>query len=252
MHNIILQILRNVKKSPQEEIMGEKFAKVCTFSLVLFVFVSIVGFPQNTEPPEVSCIDDKIPSDAIVLFDGQNLSEWINTEGNPSEWIVSEGAMIINKGGIMTKKEFGDMQFHIEFATPAEARGEGQDRGNSGVYIQGIYEIQVLDSYKNKTYIDGMCGAVYGQYPPLVNASRPPGVWQTYDIIFHAPEFDNNGEITKKAIVTILHNDILIQDHIEIKTTPGGVRETESSRGPIFLQDHNHPVRYRNIWVREL
>ena len=232
--------------------MSKKVFKVCTVSLLLLLLMSITGFAEDKQPKVVSCPAGQIPSDAVVIFDGKDLSEWTNTDGGPSEWIVSEGAMIVNNGGIMTKKEFGDMQLHLEFASPSEAKGEGQDRGNSGVYIQGIYEIQVLDSYKNETYIDGMCGAVYGQYPPLVNVSRPPGVWQTYDIIFHAPELNGYGEVIKKAAVTIIHNGVLIQDNVEIKATPGGVRETESARGPIFLQDHNHPVKYGNIWVREL
>ena len=160
--------------------------------------------------------------------------------------------MTVNGGGIMTKKEFGDMQLHIEFATPAEVKGEGQGRGNSGVYLQGIYEIQVLDSYNNETYPDGMIGAVYQQYIPLVNASRPPGKWQTYDMIFRAPKFDRSGKVVKKAAVTVLLNGILIQDHVEIGPTPGGPRNEEQSKGPIFLQDHNNPTRFRNIWVREL
>ncbi len=232
--------------------MRENALKIFTVSLVLFISIPLNCFTEDNQPEVVICLDGQIPSDAVILFDGNDLSEWTNTSGGPSEWIVSQGAMIVSDGGIMTKKEFGDMQLHLEFATPKEGTGEGQDRGNSGVYIQGIYEIQVLDSYKNETYIDGMCGAVYGQYPPLVNSSRPPGVWQTYNIIFHAPEFNGYGKVSKKATVTIIHNGVLIQDKVEIITTPGGVRETESARGPIFLQDHSHPVRYRNIWVREL
>ena len=153
----------------------------------------------------------------------------------------------------MTPKEFGDIQLHLEFATPAEAKGEGQNRGNSGVYIQGAYEVQILDSFGNETYIDGMCGAVYEQYPPLVNASRPAGEWQVYDIIFHAPRFDSQGKIVEKPNVTVLHNGVLIQNHVEINgITRAAIRETEQPKGPIFLQDHGHPVKYRNIWVREL
>lgn len=221
-------------------------------SLVLFIMISSTCFAEE-DPRVISVLEGQIPSDAIVLFDGKDLSEWTGTDGKPSKWIVSNGTMIVNDGGIVTKKEFGDMQLHLEFATPAPAKGEGQGRGNSGVYIHGMYEVQVLDSYGNKTYIDGMCGAVYEQYPPLVNASRPPGKWQVYDIIFRAPRFDNKGNITEKPILTVLHNGVLIQNNVEINgPTAGAISETESPKGPIFLQDHNHPVKYRNIWVREL
>jgi len=208
--------------------------------------------PEDKQPVVISALEGQIPSDAVVLFDGSDLSEWTYTDGKPAEWIVSGGTMTVKGGGIMTKKEFDDMQLHIEFASPSETKGEGQDRGNSGVYLQGIYEIQVLDSYGNETYANGMCGAVYSQYVPLVNASRPPGKWQVYDIIFHAAIFDGNDKVVKKPTVTVLHNGVLIQDHVSIKSTPGGPRDTEQPTGPIFLQDHNHPVQYRNIWVREL
>jgi len=218
----------------------------------LFFSLAVTLFAQEKEPPVVSAPAGKAPSDAVVLFDGKDLSEWTYADGKPAGWIVADGAMTVKGGSIVSKKEFGDMQLHLEFASPSPARGEGQDRGNSGVYLQGIYELQVLDSYENKTYIDGMCGAIYKQYPPLVNASRKPGEWQTYDIIFHAPKFDSTGNVIRKATLTVLHNGILIQDHISISSTPGGVREKEAPRGPIFLQDHNHPVKYRNIWVREL
>ena len=244
-------------------------------SSILMVFVIIMVFigcagkkvkisPERKpasegQPMNVGAFEGHVPSDAVVLFDGTDLSEWTYTDGKPAGWIISDGAMTIQGGGIMTKREFGDMQLHIEFATPADTEGkEGQNSGNSGVYLQGIYEVQVLDSYENETYPDGMCGAVYGQYPPLVNSSRPSGEWQVYDIIFHAPvifkgqRFGENGEVVRKATVTILHNGVLIQDHVEIGVTLGGVRNTEGPRGPIYLQDHDQPVRYRNIWVKEL
>ena len=224
-----------------------------TASLVLLLSITVNGFSEDKHPQVVSAPEGRIPSDAVVLFDGTNLSEWIYTDGRPAGWIVSDGTMSVRDGGIMTKKEFGDIQLHLEFATPSEAKGEGQNRGNSGVYIQGAYEVQVLDSFGNETYIDGMCGAVYEQYPPLVNASRPAGEWQVYDIIFHAPGFDSQGKIVEKPDVTVLHNGILIQDHVEITgTTRAAIRETEHPTGPIFLQDHGHPVKYRNIWLREL
>ncbi len=221
-------------------------------SLVLFIMISSPCFTEE-EPRVISALEGQIPSDAIILFDGKDLSEWTETDGKPSKWIVSNGTMTVNDGGIVTKKEFGDMQLHLEFATPAPAKGEGQDRGNSGVYIHGMYEVQVLDSYGNKTYIDGMCGAVYQQYPPLVNASRPPGKWQVYDIIFRAPVFDKKGGMTEKPTLTVLHNGVLIQNNVEINgPTAGAIRENESPAGPIVMQDHSHPVKYRNIWIREL
>ena len=226
--------------------------KVVMITVFLLLMITLSVFAQDKQPKVVNALEGKVPSDAVVLFDGTDLSEWTNIEGNPSKWIVSNGAMTVNEGGIMTRKEFGDMQLHIEFATPAEGKGEGQDRGNSGVYLNGIYEVQVLDSYKNETYIDGMVGAIYKQYPPLVNASRLPCQWQVYDIIFHAPRFNDREHIIKRANVTVLHNGVLIQDHVEIVLTPGGVRETEKPKGPLYLQDHKHLVKYRNIWVREL
>ncbi|MFC1528671.1 DUF1080 domain-containing protein [Candidatus Latescibacterota bacterium] len=231
--------------------MKIKGLAVCAVSLFMIVFLSSSGFSQE-QPVVVSALEGKTPSDAVVLFDGSDLSEWTYTDGKPAKWILSGGAMAVNGGGIMTKKEFGDMQLHIEFATPSVVEGEGQGRGNSGVYLQGIYEVQVLDSYNNETYPDGMLGAVYQQHIPLVNPSRPPGRWQTYDMIFRAPKFDRSGEVVKKAAVTVLLNGILIQDHVEIGPTPGGPRDEEQPKGPIFLQDHNNPTRFRNIWVREL
>jgi hypothetical protein len=161
--------------------------------------------------------------------------------------------MSVKGGNIRTNEEFGDIQLHTEFCTPAPAKGKGQDRGNSGVYLQGNYEIQVLDSYDNSTYADGSCGAIYKQFVPLVNACRPPGIWQTYDIIFHAPGVDASGAVTKRPTVTIIQNNILIQDNVEIKGLTGGaISTTEKPKGPILLQDHHHPVKFRNIWLRQL
>jgi hypothetical protein len=219
------------------------------FGFALAWRVSAQELPQ---PRVVGAPEGQPPSDAVVLFDGKSLDAWVYADGKPAGWIVQKGAMTVKGGGLMTKKEFGSMQLHIEWAAPSPPKGAGQDRGNSGVYLAGIYEVQVLDSYDNETYADGSAGAVYKQYPPLVNASRPPGQWQTYDIIFHAPIFDTGGQIMRPATVTILHNGVLIQDHVEIKSTPGGVRTVEGPKGPLFLQDHNHPVKFRNIWVREL
>lgn len=199
------------------------------------------------------------PADAIVLFNGKDLSQWQSARGGgEAKWLVKDGAMEVVRGtgDIQTKQEFGDVQLHVEWATPAEVKGEGQGRGNSGVFLQSRYEIQVLDSFNNKTYFHGQAGSVYKQHVPLVNASRGPGQWQTYDIIYHAPQFDESGKVLKKATVTVLHNGVLVQDHVEIMgtTTHEPVQPTYTKHGkaPIRLQDHGNPVRYRNIWVRQL
>jgi Domain of Unknown Function (DUF1080) len=196
------------------------------------------------------------PEDAIVLFDGKDLSKWGHKDGSAAKWKIADGYFQVVPGtsDIFTRQPFGDMQLHVEFAEPSPPVGEDQDRGNSGVIIMGLYEIQVLDSYKSKTYSDGQAGAVYGQYPPLVNASRPPGQWQTYEIIFHAPRFDGGGKLLRPAYVTVLHNGVLVQDHVEIHgpTATGEPYKAHAEKLPLELQDHHHPVRYRNIWVREL
>jgi hypothetical protein len=197
------------------------------------------------------------PSDAIVLFDGKDLSKWKSAEGGAAKWDIKDGVMTVNgTGSMVTKQEFGDCQLHVEWAAPAEVKGEGQGRGNSGVYLQGRYEVQVLDSYDNKTYYHGQAGAIYKQHAPLVNACRKPGEWQTYDIIFHAPHFDDKGELQKPATVTVLHNGVLIQDHAEILGTSSHTGMPKYAahplKQPLTLQDHHNPVRFRNIWIREL
>jgi hypothetical protein len=200
------------------------------------------------------------PSDAVVLFGGKDLGAWKGSkDGAAAPWKVENGYFEVVKGtgGIETKQGFGDVQLHIEWMTPSPAKGEGQDRGNSGVFFGGgRYEIQVLDSYGNKTYPDGQAGSLYGQYPPLVNACRPPGEWQAYDIVFEAPRFDAAGGVTKRARVTVFHNGVLVQHAMEfIGPATNKVRTPYSAhpeRLPIGLQDHNHPVRFRNVWLREL
>ena len=201
----------------------------------------------------------KPPSDAIVLFEGKDLSQWVQKkDGGSVQWKVTNGyfEVVPHTGDLRTKESFGDCQLHVEFAEPDPPRGEDQDRGNSGVFLMGLYEIQVLDSYNNKTYADGQASAVYGQYPPLVNASRAPGRWQTYDIIWHGPRFDANGKLTRPAQVTVLHNGVLTQDHVELSGPTGHHVRPPYTPGPdklpLALQDHNHPVRYRNIWIRNL
>ena len=200
------------------------------------------------------------PSDAIVLFDGTSLAEWQSADpaGGPANWLVQDGYMevVAGTGNIMSRRAFGSVQLHIEWRAPLPAHGEGQDRGNSGVFLMSHYEIQVLDSYHNDTYADGQAAAIYGQTPPLVNASRPPGTWQTYDIVFHRPVFGPDGAVVRPASVTMLHNGVLVHDNHVITgwTVHNRVAsyQPHPDRLPLLLQDHAHPVRYRNIWVREL
>ena len=197
------------------------------------------------------------PSDAVVLFDGKDLSHWVDKDGKPARWKVENGFMEVaaKTGNISTHDSFGDCQLHVEFAEPSPPSGESQERGNSGVFLMGLYEIQVLDSYQNRTYADGQASAVYGQHPPLVNASRPPAQWQTYDIIFHRPRFEGD-KVLHPARVTVLHNGVLVQDNVELTgPTAHGERpayKAHADKLPLQLQDHGNPVRYRNIWIREL
>lgn len=199
------------------------------------------------------------PSDAVVLFDGKDLSQWADMDGKPTKWIVRDGYMECVKGSgyIRTRENFGDCQLHVEWATPTPAHGEGQGRGNSGVFFgRDRYEVQVLDSYGNKTYADGSAGSIYGQYPPLVNASRPPGEWQTYDILYTAPRFDAEGKLLSPVHLTVFHNGVLIQNDVE-PTGPTSWLErapytAHPEKQPIAFQDHGNPVRYRNVWVRNL
>jgi hypothetical protein len=200
----------------------------------------------------------KPPSDAIVLFDGTGLEQWLSNDGSIAKWKVENGyfEVVPKTGNIHTKNSFGDCQLHVEFSEPTPPHGESQGRGNSGVFLMSTYEIQVLDSYENRTYADGQAAAVYGQYPPLVNASRPPGQWQTYDIVFHSPRFDNNGKLLRPARITVFHNGVLVQDNVEpTGPTEHGERppyKPGPDKMPLALQDHGQPVRYRNIWLRPL
>ncbi len=199
-----------------------------------------------------------VPSDAIVLFDGKDLSKWVSDkDGSSPKWKIENGyAEAVKKaGGIRTKQAFGDCQLHIEWATPKEVVGPSQGRGNSGVFLMGLYELQVLDCYNNRTYADGMAGSIYGQNPPLVNVCLPPGQWQSYDIIFHHPIF-KDGKLAKPATITVLQNGVLVQDNFAIKGPTAHIKETpyapHADKLPIMLQEHGNPIRYRNIWIREL
>ncbi|MFO7695040.1 MAG: DUF1080 domain-containing protein [Vicinamibacterales bacterium] len=199
-----------------------------------------------------------VPADAIVLFDGKDLSGWTTSKGAPAKWVVKDGYMeaVKGAGSIQTTRTFGDCQLHVEWASPAPPVGSGQDRGNSGVFLMNTYEVQVLDSYQSKTYADGMAASLYGQYPPLVNVTRKPGEWQVYDIVFRAPRFGQNGGVVSRARITVIHNGVVVHDAQELSgPTAHKARppyKAHADRLPIGLQDHSHPVRFRNIWLREL
>lgn len=195
---------------------------------------------------------EAVPADAIVLFDGKDLSGWTYLDGRPADWKVENGYMEVRGGNIRSKQEFGDSQIHVEFWLPVMADAQGQGRANSGVYVQGSYEIQVLDSYGLKSTM-GDCGGIYGVGAPLVNACRPPGHWQTFDIFYKAPRFDGSGNKTANARMTVLHNGVLIHDNAEVPgPTAAGIERDVTKPGPLMLQDHGNPVRYRNVWVRPL
>jgi hypothetical protein len=200
--------------------------------------------------------DQAPPSDAIILFrKAKDLANWAGRDGE-AKWKTGCRTIKVNgTGDIVTKEKFGDCQLHVEFRTPAKVVGEGQGRGNSGVYVQTLYEVQVLDSYINETYYNGQAGAIYKQSPPLVNASRKPGKWQAYDIVFHAPRFAADGSLTNPATMTVFHNGVLIQDNFQLKgpTTYAGYPKYEAHGDlPLLLQDHGNPVKYRNVWIRKL
>lgn len=242
--------------------------------LYLFVFLTFSATaqkePEATEvwEPEPKVVTSTVvttpaPSDAIILFDGTNLDQWVSASEEPgakpkaAAWKVEGDYMTVvpEKGPIKTKQKFGDIQLHIEFRTPKVVKGEGQGRGNSGVFFQGRYEVQVLDSYKNRTYSNGQCAAVYKQHIPLANASNKPGEWQSYDIIFKAPQFNADGIKVASGYFTVIHNGVLVQNHVEIKGTTeyiGQPKNIAHSEDAIMLQDHGNPMSFRNIWVREL
>jgi len=198
------------------------------------------------------------PSDAIILFDGKDASKWKGNDGGNIKWKIADGAMTVaaGTGQITTREGFGDCQLHIEWRTPAEVKGESQGRGNSGIFLMSRYELQVLDSYKNRTYSNGQAASIYKQLPPLVNASRGPGEWQTYDVIFIAPRFNADSTVKSQARITVIHNGVLVQNNAALW---GGTQyigiatyDMHSDKEPIILQDHGNPVSYRNIWIRPL
>jgi hypothetical protein len=212
--------------------------------------------PMVVTPGGAEAIMTAAPSDATVLLGGgSDLGQWSMTDGKPATWEMKAGVLSTGRGMLRTKAEFADVQLHVEFATPTEVKGESQGRGNSGVYLMGAFEIQVLDSFQNPTYADGSASAMYGQFPPLVNASRKPGAWQSYDIIFTAPRFDGE-RLLAPARVTVLLNGVLVQHETEIRGETGHRRlpayTQKRSTGPVTLGGHGCPVRFRNIWVRRL
>jgi hypothetical protein len=240
------------------------------FFTASFVLGSIMtGLSQESTDPKATEVWDPepkvvtpgtgntAPSDAIILFDGKNLENWVDEKGNAAKWTVKDGAMVVAKGtgGIKTKQTFGDIQLHIEWRTPAQVEGDGQGRGNSGIFLQERYELQVLDSYKNRTYANGQAGSIYKQTPPLVNATKGPGEWQVYDVVYTAPKYNEDGSIKSKGRITVFHNGIVIQNNTEIQGTTeyiGKPKVIAHGKGSLMLQDHGNPTSFRNIWVREL
>lgn len=245
-----------------------------TFALILMTASSAVAQQTDEEksratevwtpePQAVSVSPGGIPSDAIRLFDGKSLSKWESAKSGAASWTLNKGAMVVKAGAgdIRTKESFCDVQLHVEWRTPTKVTDDkgkeltSQNRNNSGVFLQERYEVQVLDSYKAKTYVNGQAGAIYKQSIPLVNASKAPGEWQSYDIIFTAPKFDAAGKLTAPARITVLQNGVLVQNNFEIQGPTAWIGHPPYEAhacAPIRLQDHGHPVRYSNIWVRKL
>ncbi len=217
--------------------------------------------PPAVAPGSAVSVPVAPPSDAVVLFDGKGLSQWRTKDGREPAWNVADGAMQVppqgtpDGGDILSRELFGDCQLHVEWATPSPPVGEPMSRGNSGVFLFGLYEVQVFDSYRGGIYADGQAGAIYGQYPPLVNASLPPGEWQAFDILFEAPRFEA-GKLLRPGYITVLHNGVLVQNHAEILGATGHrilpKYTPHTPQGPIALQAHGNPVRYRNVWARRL
>lgn len=241
-----------------------KFLLTSCFSFLFFFAHGQITKPEVTEvwDPEPRFVkvnmETGVPSDAIVLFDGSDLSQWQKRNSDePAAWLVENGHMTVaaGTGDIKTKQTFGSCQLHIEWRAPAEVKGESQGRGNSGVFFQERYEVQILDNYENRTYSNGQAGSIYKQHPPLVNACNPPGEWQSYDIIFTAPIFNEDGMKIASGYLTVLHNGVLIQNHSEVYGTTeyiGMPKNVKHEDGAFILQDHGNPVSFRNVWVRSL
>lgn len=226
-------------------------AACCSFSVSAQEWKSGVEWQ---EPPTVTpgATDDSAPSDAVVLFDGSNLDAWEGGE----KWLVEDGVAIPRQSEIRTKQHFGDIQLHVEWSAPTEIRGAGQGRGNSGIFLMGLYEVQVLDSYDNETYFDGQAGSIYKQTAPLAKAMRKPGEWNYYDIIFNGPRFRSNGDVERPGYVTLIQNGVLLLNHFELQGPTSYVEaphyKAHAETGPISLQFHGDAVKFRNIWLREI
>jgi len=256
--------------------LRQNFRHVCVSALGLMSLMSLPSHAQLSDyerskpsevwtpvPPEVATPDNKAPSDAIILFDGSNLDAWKSNSDGPAPWKIVKGKMVIapGTGDLHTKASFCDVQLHIEWKTLAKITDEkghqldGQDRSNSGIYFQERYELQVLDSYHNPTYVNGQAGSIYKEASPLVNASRGPGQWQSYDVIYSAPKFDASGKLIKSGRITVLQNGVLVQNNTEI-TGPtswiGHPPYVAHGCAPLELQDHGHAVEFKNIWIRNL
>ncbi len=239
------------------------FVFITLFSCFLIEVRGQEGDPKLTEvwepqPEKVTPGKHNAPpSDAIVLFDGTNFNNWEGDNGDV-KWKLEEGAMTVvgGAGPIRTKQSFGDVQLHIEWRAPAEVKGDGQGRGNSGIFLQRLYEVQVLDSYVSKTYANGQAGSIYKQHIPLVNANLPPGEWQTYDILYTTPLFKQDGSLGKPATITVIHNGIVVQNHVTLLGPTEYIGRPKyrqhPEKQPLELQDHGNPVSFRNIWIREL
>lgn len=241
------------------------FSKLALSLVGCFLVVSDLyaqdGDPKLTEvyspvPAKIN-FNKNIPTDAVLLFDGKSLDKWQDKEGKAAKWVIRDGAFTVKPGAgdISTKEKFGSQQLHLEFQIPVDVKGEGQDRGNSGVFIMEEYEVQILDCYSNKTYSNGQTAAIYKQSIPLVNACKKAGEWQVYDIVFEVPKFKTDGTLDTPAYITVLHNGVLVQNHYELKGKTmyiGAPLYTPHGVASLKLQDHNHKVSYRNIWVRKL
>ncbi len=272
-HLILLVLLSAIVSALAKEPVIRKETREIKGKPVEFMFIDGIKVheedpekqpqPEVVEPKPYDAEAAKAPEGAVILFDGteETAKNWTDKKGEPTKWQLVDGALesVKRAGFLQSKQEFGSCKLHIEFATPSTPKGTGQARGNSGVFLMGQYEVQILDSFGNVTYPDGQCGALYGRSKPLVNASRGPGEWQTYDITFHRPLFDEAGKVTRKARFTVVHNGILIQDKVELSggtgwNGPHSATEYKkhADKGPIQLQDHGNPVRFRNIWIQEI
>jgi hypothetical protein len=230
---------------------------------LLTVFACEAQHDDGPQPTVVTAgkLPGQPPSDALILFDGKDIAQWVYKDGRPASWPIVNGILTCKSGtgNIYTRQKFGSAQIHVEFSTPEMPNAHGQARANSGVYLQGRYEIQILDSFNNPTYANGSSGALYGQYAPLVNVSMPPGEWQSYDIIFHAPKCDADRKVVTRGTVTVLYNGVLVQDGVAVQGRTTSSDDTDPcDDGPLMLQDHFHPsvketfMQFRNIWIRPL